>query len=214
MCIRDRRRHLDKIKQGMKLEDIDPGSDSFALKAQVISDADAEAELDRIFEAMGIVSDSKQGKKKVRTRKRTRKPTRPVGERTDEEWEQFKDREPGEETYSQETMVGVDLNDPVDVAKIGRIAKSVGSTAFDMAFEYWINGILSGPQTHMVNIAGTVANAGWDMTVQRGMEAMINTVLRKESGAQAGEFKYLIKGIMPGISRGMRIAMKLSLIHI
>ncbi len=60
----------------------------------------------------------------------------------------------------------------------------------------------------MVNIAGNVANATWDFTIQRGMEAMLNTFLKNQKGATFKEYRHLIKGILPGMARGLRLALR------
>ncbi len=100
-----------------------------------------------------------------------------------------------------------DISDPVSVVRIARTIQSVDSGMLDMAMEYWMNNILSGPTTHLVNIAGNAVNAAWDMTVQRGTEALMNKAFGgRADQAQLGEAKYLLRGIMPGIQRARQLA--------
>ena len=104
-----------------------------------------------------------------------------------------------------------DISNPIDVARIARIAETVDADGFDMAYEFWINSILSGPQTHVANITGNALNMTLDMTLQRGMEVAINSTLSAigqgdADSAQIGEFKHMIHGIMPGIMDGWKSA--------
>jgi curved DNA-binding protein CbpA len=77
------------------------------------------------------------------------------------------------------------------------------STFLDRAYEYWANAILSAPTTHVANLAGT-AHAMYTMTAGRLIDATINFGLKDPQGAEFGEFKYLLGGILPGLSRGAR----------
>jgi N12 class adenine-specific DNA methylase len=99
-----------------------------------------------------------------------------------------------------------DITDPVSVVRIARTIQALDSGALNMALELWMNNILSGPATHVANIAGNALNMAWDMSIQRGTEAMMNTVFRDKKSAQLGEAKYLLRGIMPGIQRARQLA--------
>ena len=91
-----------------------------------------------------------------------------------------------------------DINNPVHVAQVGQTLKTaVDAGAFDMAYEYWINGILSGPQTHAVNIAGNAMNIAMEYGAQRWMEAIWNTLIGDPKGATFGEYGHIIRSI-PG----------------
>lgn len=101
----------------------------------------------------------------------------------------------------------IDIGDNVQAAQIARIAQAAGNgNGFDMMFEFWINSILSGPLTQAVNILGNQANATWELTIQRAMEASVNSALgligqSDPTSAQWGEFRYLMRGIIPGLAR-------------
>ena len=99
-----------------------------------------------------------------------------------------------------------DITDPVSVVRIARTIQAIDSGALNMALELWMNNILSGPATHVANITGNALNMAWDMSIQRGTEAMMNTVFRDKKSAQLGEAKYLLRGIMPGIQRARQLA--------
>jgi len=99
------------------------------------------------------------------------------------------------------------IEDPAHVMRMARAIQSATRAGItDMLYEWWIMNILSGPQTHVVNIAGNSLNAGWDMTVQRGMEALVNLAVRDSKAARLGEFKWLIKGLLPGMRKGLTLA--------
>jgi hypothetical protein len=105
-------------------------------------------------------------------------------------------------------FVPFDPEDPVQAYRIERVIDVSGATWLDKAQEYWINGILSGLGTHLVNIYGNTASAAWDMTAQRGMELIANSMVRDPNSAQWGEMKHLIRGLAPGLVKGFKMAMK------
>lgn len=99
------------------------------------------------------------------------------------------------------------IENPAHVMRMARaIQAATRASLADMAYEWWIMNILSGPQTQAVNIAGNTLNAGIDLTLQRGMESLVNLVVRDSKSAQAGEFKWLLKGLLPGIRAGWAMA--------
>lgn len=107
----------------------------------------------------------------------------------------------------------LDMGDPVTATTLARVLDAIDSNGFDVAYEWWINSILSGPQTQIVNIVGNTLNAGLDMTIQRGMEASLNLFLSKigqgdPRAAQFGEFAPMMRAILPGMSEGLRLAAK------
>ncbi|MFZ4695521.1 MAG: hypothetical protein ACOYMV_10385, partial [Verrucomicrobiia bacterium] len=102
-----------------------------------------------------------------------------------------------------------DIGDPVHVTQVARTIQAIDSNGFDMLREYWINSILSGPMTHVANIAGNAVNAALDMSLQRGMEALLNSALMKvglgdKNAPQLGEFYWMMRGAMPGFIRARR----------
>lgn len=103
-------------------------------------------------------------------------------------------------------FVPFDPEDPVQSYRIQRVIDTSGSDILDKGIEYWVNGLLSGPQTQIVNISGNTASAVWDMTAQRGMELIANSLVRDPSSAQWGEMRHLIRGIAPGIVKGFSMA--------
>ena len=107
--------------------------------------------------------------------------------------------------------LGVDLDnlwkhgyDKHKATEAARIIQTVKADGYDKMYEYWRNSILSGVTTQAANVIGNFANAGWHFTAERMTEAVLNVAMRRGEGAQLGEFKYILGGILPGLSRGAR----------
>ncbi|WP_309386085.1 sigma-70 family RNA polymerase sigma factor [Cerasicoccus frondis] len=105
-----------------------------------------------------------------------------------------------------------DVSDPVQVAQVARTLQSIDGGGFDMAFEFWVNSVLSGPLTQGRNILGNALNAAWDLGFERLGEAMLNATLAKfgmgsENAPQLGEFRHMARGMLPGMARGIRNAL-------
>jgi hypothetical protein len=91
------------------------------------------------------------------------------------------------------------LSDPVNVWNIIHAIQQERADNWDAMYEYWINGILSLPTTHMANVIGNTANTVIDMTLQRVVEAGLNSVARNPSAATFGEFREMQRVIAPAI---------------
>ena len=85
------------------------------------------------------------------------------------------------------------VDTPEKVDHIGRILGANMASIGDKLYEYWINSILSGPQTQARNILGNTVNAGYELIAKRLTEALLNTVARRKDGATFGEFKAMFK---------------------
>jgi hypothetical protein len=106
---------------------------------------------------------------------------------------------------------GFDPAKPYHAVAVARLIQSVDNNAMDMVYEYWINGLLSGPATHVANIAGNAAQMGLEYTLQRGLEATTNLFLNDASLATFGEFGAMRKAAGWAFSdavRAMRQAWK------
>src|SRR5690606_22317592 len=111
--------------------------------------------------------------------------------------------------------IGIDLDRldqyPIDDVRtaqgLGQI-EAAKSDHWGAAFEYWRNAILSSPLTQSANITGNIGHGAWTVTAERFTEALVNTLGRRPEAAQWGEFKYLLAGILPGLSRGARNFLK------
>lgn len=92
--------------------------------------------------------------------------------------------------------------DPDDVRAFYRYAREMStrdSSAFDKVYEYWINGILSGPQTQVANIAGNALQIAWNYTAQRSAEALLNIAYKDPKGAKLGEFPHVFKAFYQSV---------------
>lgn len=277
----------DKVRRGATAENLDAstlrsqmaGGEADGAGIALKSDAETEAELDRILAQMGFGDPAKVGKTKVRQPKKAifrppaaaadpaqieawkrggvgddvrakipvgqsgldfgERPPTGTGERAgtrfvrpagDEQGRiDFADQEPARgggtgERAGAKFLQGeqgrididdgppvassLDLSDPVVASRLSRAIQSVDSNLYDKIFEFWSAGLLSGPQTHVAIGVGNTLNAGFELTVQRGMEALLNTAYRDPNSAQFGELKYILRGILPGIRAGLSVGLK------
>jgi hypothetical protein len=151
---------------------------------------------DFVFQAVQLGAEPELAREADAAIEKSRKPARPVVE-VDLDWE----------------YVPFDLNDNAQAYRVMRTMSESTKGAFDMVTEFWINSILSGPQTHAVNIVGNAASTLWDMTFQRVGEMATGSALRLTGKSEAakntasiGEIAPMIKGILPGITRGWTMA--------
>lgn len=100
------------------------------------------------------------------------------------------------------------LEDPIEVIKIARLIAATDKGAMDMVHEYWMASLLSGITTHAANITGNTANAALDLTFQRGMETLVNSMVGDKDSARAGEFKYLMSGLKGSMSAAFRAGIR------
>jgi len=84
---------------------------------------------------------------------------------------------------------------------------TLNSSWGDMAFEYWVNSLLSGPKTHVVNFTSNMAYMAWDLGVQRPVEALVNTMAGKEGAAQWGELPHMYKALVPAFRAALKNTM-------
>lgn len=106
-------------------------------------------------------------------------------------------------------LLGLDLDrlnestiDPVIAARALGTIQTAKADNWDAAYEYWNNAILSLPTTQAANIIGNLGHATWEMTAQRFTEALVNTIGGNPKEAQWGEFRHMLAGMLPGLSRG------------
>jgi hypothetical protein len=92
--------------------------------------------------------------------------------------------------------------DPDDARGFYRYARELSTreaSAFDKIYEYWINGILSGPQTQVANIAGNLGQIGWNYTFQRMAETALNMAYRDKQQATLGEYPHVLKAFYKSV---------------
>ena len=94
-----------------------------------------------------------------------------------------------------------ELDGVKDVSSV--INKSLTRKLGDAVYETWVNGLLSGPQTHMVNmISGGAAIAG--KNVERAGAEFINVLRKDPDGVQRGETWAMMQGMVSGFMDAAR----------
>jgi len=105
----------------------------------------------------------------------------------------------GLEVNQKMAQMFAELDDPAQVGKFVRDANKV--TTADMLYEVWINGLLSSPTTHMVNILSNTMVAGLTVGERRLARAVGGNIPPGETTAQ-------MKGFVDGARDGLRLAWK------
>ena len=95
-----------------------------------------------------------------------------------------------------------------DLDKITRAVEKLHfATKMDMFLEIRVNGLLSGPQTHVVNSGSNALVALWSVP-ERFLAAGIGKMLRTQDGVGFGETVAQMYGIIYGVRDGWRLAAK------
>jgi RNA polymerase sigma factor (sigma-70 family) len=224
-----------KFKKGLKAENVEVQTELFA-QAEV-SDAEAEMEMEKALARLGFglgrqsasfradMRKSRMAKKRGKDAKRQQRELTEAQKEAIRRIQELWETQPGQrkdrhfQRPSQAELFGplappqFDIANPGHVMQAVRMMEAAEGTGMDIALELWLNAILSGPQTHMVNITTTYLTAAWDMTFNRGMETLINEGLKRvgkdvEGGAEFGEFKHMLRGMAPGFRDAIRGAMQ------
>jgi hypothetical protein len=118
---------------------------------------------------------------------------------------QVKDEKKAIEKVKEET--GVDLNKELSSEKsplqnpdkLHQVLESLLTTTKsldDKAYEFWINSILSGPTSAIVNTLGNASNIAYELMAKRLVEATLNKfIFKKKGGATFEEFKQMSKAL-------------------
>jgi hypothetical protein len=110
-------------------------------------------------------------------------------------------------TYGKKTQKVFVPYNAADWKQVYRVARELSTreaTKLDKAYEYWINGILSGPQTHVVNTASNLLSTAWAYGPQWFAEATTNVAIRNPNAPQFGEFRHVWAGFYKGIMPALR----------
>lgn len=91
------------------------------------------------------------------------------------------------------------IKSPQEMARLAQIAAN--PSKWDMFLEYWINGLLSGPQTHVVNALSNTATIAWGIP-ERAIAAMLSPSVRPS------ETTAMIGGVKDSIGDAWRLAWK------
>ena len=92
-----------------------------------------------------------------------------------------------------------------DIRKVHKVVRGLQKARTrDMAFEVWINGLLSNPATHTVNVLSNSITAAWAVG-ERKVASMIGRALNNQS-IPDGEVSAQLKGMVQGTKEGMKLA--------
>ena len=95
-----------------------------------------------------------------------------------------------------------------DKAAVGKFAeKAATASTMDAVREVWINGLLSNPATHAVNVTSNTAVAFQSM-FERGVASQIAQLRGAEGSVAPGEAMAMAYGLVTGIKDAFRVAAK------
>ena len=108
----------------------------------------------------------------------------------------------GENQTRQMAEMFSTLDDPAQInTMVDQVSKA---TKWDMVYEAWINGLLSGPATHAVNVVGNALTISWQVS-ERKVASWIGGKLDRQT-IPDGEVKAQMWGMVNGARDGMRLA--------
>lgn len=96
-------------------------------------------------------------------------------------------------------------SDPADVNEFARKVLKPGF--WDMAKEYWINALLSGPRTHATNIGSNLLTSVWSLP-EHAATAAIGKLTRSDDRMLFRDVGARAVGMMEGARDGLRLARK------
>jgi hypothetical protein len=107
----------------------------------------------------------------------------------------------------------IDLTDPLAVKDALNLISIEKGDEFDALTEFWRMSILSGPQTHIVNVASNTLHAIYDALPRRAVEAGVNGLLGvvgqgSPESATFGEFAPMAKHFYRALQLGGRNMLK------
>ena len=112
-----------------------------------------------------------------------------------------------------ETTGTFDLNDPVSVKEVMDAFAQARGSKMDAIMEFWRMSILTGPQTHVVNVGSNLLNAAYNLLPRRGAEAAVNNLLGvaglgSRDKAMIGEFVPMARNLKKGVALAARNALR------
>jgi hypothetical protein len=106
----------------------------------------------------------------------------------------------------REAQAGMLLDTPEQVSKF--MQDTAKPTFGDMALEYWINGLISGPATHTTYAIGNALLALWKAVPETAVAAAIGKLRGGAERVYAGEVNAQLYGLVKGQRDGVRAAWK------
>ena len=119
--------------------------------------------------------------------------------------QQAVDRYGGDKAINRLAEIILDSKDLTQVT--ARLEKMHFANSTDMLLEIWINGLLSSPATHAVNIMSNTLVAGLAIP-EKFLSATVSKIMRTPDGVQYGEVMGQIYGVAAGMRDGFRLAYK------
>lgn len=117
--------------------------------------------------------------------------------------EDVMDKFGGEKTVRNLAKV---INDAEDLEDISKAASKLHHAKFsDMVLEYWVNGLLSSPATHVVNMTSNAFVASWAIP-ERLLSVAIGKIRKDPDSAEWGEVLGQMYGLFHGTRDGLRLA--------
>ena len=103
----------------------------------------------------------------------------------------------GESQSRQMASMIAELSDPAQIAKV--VKDGWQTKTFDAIYEVWINGLLSGPTTHSVNVISNIMTSALTVSERKMASAFGDSVAPDEADA-------MIMGAIEGARDGFRLA--------
>ena len=117
--------------------------------------------------------------------------------------EDVMDKFGGEKTVRNLAKV---IDDAEDLEDISKAASKLHHAKFsDMVLEYWVNGLLSSPATHVVNMTSNAFVASWAIP-ERLLSVAVGKIRRDPDSAEWGEVLGQMYGLYYGTRDGLRLA--------
>ena len=106
-----------------------------------------------------------------------------------------------------------DIHDPVAVKRVMDAFAVARGGKMDALMEFWRMSILTGPQTHVVNISSNAMYSAYNLLPRRAAEATINTVLGvvglgSDQRATFREFSVMARNLKKGVQLAARNALR------
>lgn len=107
--------------------------------------------------------------------------------------------------FARRLSILAEHGDPRAVAKFAE--KAWGATTMDAVREVWINGLLSSPATHVVNMTSNMA-VGFQQIMERGVAARVGQLRGTVDGVEVGEAAAMAYGMTQAVKDAFRAASK------
>jgi N12 class adenine-specific DNA methylase len=127
------------------------------------------------------------------------------------DWSQMRDLLEAREGINGTTGT-FDLNDPAAMMEVLTAFSTARATPGDALMEFWKMSILSGPQTHIVNVSSNTLFSAYNLLPRRAVEAGANTMLSlvglgSQESATFGEFSVMARHLKKAAALAARLGL-------